>query len=424
MGPGLALLGLGSSLGQRERALELAVRLLARAPGVELLRLSRAWSSRPMGEARGGFLNAALLIRSSHSPRGLLGLCKAIEARVGRRVSPRWTDRLIDLDILWMEGIRRSGPGLTLPHPGLAQRDFALLPALEIAPELRLPGTERCLADLPPPRVRTGCAPVGVLVAGSTLARAIPAAYPQPRPLHPLSAQGPAMKIFLDTANLDEIREAHSWGVIDGVTTNPSLIAREGRDFVETIDQICEIVQGPVSAETVATNWEGMVKEGRLLAQVSEHVVVKIPLTIDGIRATRVLADDGIDVNVTLCFQAAQALLAAKAGAAYISPFIGRLDDLSIDGVQLIEQIVQIYMNYPDLNTQVLAASIRHPLHVAQVATAGAHVATIPFSTLKKLVNHPLTDSGLKQFLADWAGVPDPDVAGAVERFLAKRDKR
>lgn len=232
------------------------------------------------------------------------------------------------------------------------------------------------------------------------------------------------MKIFLDTANLDEIRQAKAWGILDGVTTNPSLIAREGRDFVETIDEICRIVEGPVSAETVATDWQGMVREGRLLARISEHVVVKIPLTWDGIRATRVLADEGVDVNVTLCFQAAQALIAAKAGAAYISPFIGRLDDLSLDGVELIGQIVRIYQNYLDLGTQVLAASVRHPLHVAQVAEAGADVATIPFATLKKLVNHPLTDSGLKQFLADWASVPDPDVAGAVERFLARRDGR
>lgn len=232
------------------------------------------------------------------------------------------------------------------------------------------------------------------------------------------------MKIFLDTANLDHIREAASWGVIDGVTTNPSLIAKEGGDFVDTIHQICEIVEGPVSAETVATDWEGMVREGRLLAQVSEHVVVKIPLTRDGIRATRVLADEGIDVNVTLCFQPAQALLAAKAGAAYISPFLGRLDDISLEGVQLIEQIVQMYANYPDLGTEVLAASIRSPLHVAQVAMAGSDVATIPFSTLVKLVDHPLTDIGLQKFLADWATVPDNDVGAQVQRWLAAHGKR
>ena len=229
------------------------------------------------------------------------------------------------------------------------------------------------------------------------------------------------MKFFLDTANLDEIREAHSWGVLDGVTTNPSLIAREGRNFIEVIHEICELVQGPVSAETVATDTEGMVREGRLLAQVHEHIVVKVPLTAAGLAATRTLSDEGIDVNVTLCFQPAQALLAAKAGAAYISPFMGRLDDISTEGIQLIEQIVQIYANYPELGTEVLAASIRGPLHVAQVALAGADVATVPWAAMKKLVNHPLTDKGLANFLADWETVPNNDIPTQVEAWLASR---
>lgn len=231
------------------------------------------------------------------------------------------------------------------------------------------------------------------------------------------------MKIFLDTANLAEIREAHGWGILDGVTTNPSLIAREGRDFVDTIHQICEIVQGPVSAETVSPLAEGMIREGRLLARVSEHVVIKVPLTVEGLKATRALSDEGIDVNVTLCFQASQALLAAKAGAAYISPFLGRLDDISEDGVRLIEQIVQIYGNYPELGTEVLAASIRHPLHAVQVALAGADVATIPFKVLQAMVRHPLTDSGIERFMADWATVPDPDIEGQVKRWLEARGK-
>ncbi len=226
------------------------------------------------------------------------------------------------------------------------------------------------------------------------------------------------MKIFLDTANIAEIKEAHSWGVIDGVTTNPSLIAREGRDFVATIAEICEIVKGPVSAETVATDAAGMVREGRLLAQVSEHVVVKVPLTKEGLKATRTLSDEGIDVNVTLCFQANQALLAAKAGAAYVSPFLGRLDDISHDGVELIRQITEIYGNYPELGTEVLAASIRHPIHMTAVAQAGADVATLPFKVLAQLFDHPLTEIGLQKFLADWAKVPDPDVCGQVERWL------
>ncbi len=229
------------------------------------------------------------------------------------------------------------------------------------------------------------------------------------------------MKLFLDTANLDEIREAHSWGIIDGVTTNPSLIAKEGGDFVSVIAQICDIVEGPVSAETVSQQAEGMIREGRLLAQVSEHVVVKVPLCREGLKATKALTDDGIPVNVTLCFSANQALLAAKAGATYISPFLGRLDDIGQDGVDLIEQIVAIYATFPALGTEVLAASIRHSRHMVQVAMAGADVATLPFSVLSKMVDHPLTDKGNAQFLKDWATVPDPDVVGQVERFLAAR---
>lgn len=231
------------------------------------------------------------------------------------------------------------------------------------------------------------------------------------------------MKVFIDTANIDEIKEVHSWGILDGVTTNPSLIAKEGKDFVEVIHEICELVQGPVSAETVAPDPEGMIREGRLLAQVSEHVVVKVPLTKAGLTATRVLSDEGIDVNVTLCFQAAQALLAAKAGAAYISPFLGRLDDINHDGIELIEQIVDIYANFPELGTDVLAASIRHPLHVVQVARAGADVATIPFKVLDKLLHHPLTIAGNAQFLQDWATVPDTDISAQVERWLGARSE-
>ncbi|MFN7146679.1 MAG: fructose-6-phosphate aldolase [Myxococcota bacterium] len=229
------------------------------------------------------------------------------------------------------------------------------------------------------------------------------------------------MKIFLDTANLDEIRDAYSWGVIDGVTTNPSLIAREGRDFVETIHQICEIVDGPVSAEVVAQDAKGMLEEGRLLARVHKNVVVKVPLSIEGLKACKALSSEGTRVNVTLCFQPSQALLAAKAGATYISPFIGRLDDIGQDGMVLIQQIVNIYANYPDLQTEVLAASVRDPLHVVQAAEAGADVATIPFKVLKAMVLHPLTDKGNAAFLKDWASVPDQDIVGQVNRWLSKR---
>lgn len=210
------------------------------------------------------------------------------------------------------------------------------------------------------------------------------------------------MKFFIDTANLDEIKEANELGLIDGVTTNPSLVAKEGDvDFKDHIKKICDIVAGDVSAEVTALDTEGMLREGRELAQIAPNVVVKVPLTLDGLKATRVFRSEGTKVNVTLCFSAAQALLAAKAGATYISPFIGRLDDIAQDGMQLIRDIVQIYDNYA-FETEVLAASIRHPVHIVDCALSGADVATIPFKVIQQLVKHPLTDKGLEGFLADW----------------------
>jgi transaldolase len=210
------------------------------------------------------------------------------------------------------------------------------------------------------------------------------------------------MKFFIDTANLDEIREANELGLIDGVTTNPSLVAKEGDvDFKEHIAKICSMVKGDVSAEVTALDTEGMLREGREYAKIAPNVVVKCPLTLEGLKATRTLTDEGTGVNVTLCFSAAQALLAAKAGAKYISPFIGRLDDIGTNGMQLILDIVQIYGNY-GFSTEVLAASIRHPMHIVDCALAGADVATIPFKVIQQLVKHPLTDKGLEGFLSDW----------------------
>ncbi len=209
------------------------------------------------------------------------------------------------------------------------------------------------------------------------------------------------MKFFIDTANIDEIKEAHSMGMVDGVTTNPSLIAKEGRDFEEIIKQICEIVDGPISAEVISLDTEGMVKEARHLANIHENIVVKIPMTVNGLKATRKLSIDGIKTNVTLVFSPLQALMAAKAGANYASPFIGRLDDLSHEGLLLVEQIVEIYNNYA-FDTEVIVASIRHPLHVLESAIMGADIATIPFKVLGKLAAHPLTDKGIKAFLDDW----------------------
>lgn len=229
------------------------------------------------------------------------------------------------------------------------------------------------------------------------------------------------MKLFIDTANLEQIREVHSWGILAGVTTNPSLVAKEGADFIQRIYDICELVQAPTSAEVVAQDPEGMIAEGRLLAQVHEQVVVKVPLTEAGLIATNALSSDGIKVNVTLCFQPSQALLAARAGATYISPFVGRVDDISWDGNDLIAQIAAIYDNDLEIETEVLAASIRHPMHLVQSALAGAHVATCPYKVLKQALKHPLTDSGNERFLQDWATVPDRDIAAQVTRWLASR---
>lgn len=214
------------------------------------------------------------------------------------------------------------------------------------------------------------------------------------------------MEFFLDTANIDEIRDCASYGILDGVTTNPSLVSKEGeqKSFKELIKEICEIVDGPVSAEVLSTDVEKMITEGTELAKIDDRIVVKMPLTDDGIKATKILSDDGINVNVTLCFSASQALIAAKAGAAYISPFVGRLDDISESGMQLIRDIVKIYDNY-HFKTKILVASVRHPEHMVESAKAGAHVATMPYKVFKQLFKHPLTDIGLERFLADWGKV-------------------
>jgi transaldolase len=209
------------------------------------------------------------------------------------------------------------------------------------------------------------------------------------------------MKFFIDTANIDEIKEANSMGMVDGVTTNPSLIAKEGGNFEDIIKNICEVVDGPISAEVISLDAEGMIKEARSLVGLHQNIVIKIPMTIDGIKATRKLSEEGIKTNVTLVFSPLQALMAAKAGATYVSPFIGRLDDLSHEGLLLVEQISQIYSNY-GFDTEIIVASIRNPLHVLESALIGADIATIPFKVLSKLAAHPLTDKGLKAFLEDW----------------------
>jgi len=213
------------------------------------------------------------------------------------------------------------------------------------------------------------------------------------------------MQIFIDSADIEEIRDAAAMGVIDGVTTNPSLVAKTGRPFKDVLIDICEVVDGPISAEVVSTEYDGIMKEARTLAAMHENIVVKVPLIAEGLKAVRSLTDEGIRTNVTLCFSPTQGLLAAKAGATYVSPFIGRIDDISGNGMEIVEQLVAIYQNY-GLDTQVLAASIRHPVHVVQAALIGADVATLPHKVIHQLVKHPLTDIGLERFLADAKKIP------------------
>ncbi|MFA5147231.1 MAG: fructose-6-phosphate aldolase [Candidatus Omnitrophota bacterium] len=213
------------------------------------------------------------------------------------------------------------------------------------------------------------------------------------------------MKLFIDTANIEEIREANALGIVDGVTTNPTLIAREGKDFISTVKEICAIVDGPISAEVISLKADEMVKEAQQLSKIHKNIVVKIPMTAEGLKATKVLSGDGVKTNLTLCFSPAQALLAAKAGAAYVSPFIGRLDDIGQVGMDLIRDIRTIFSNY-GFKTRIIVASVRNPVHVLEAAKLGADIATVPYGVLMALVKHPLTDAGIERFLKDWKSVP------------------
>ncbi|MFD2368468.1 fructose-6-phosphate aldolase [Brevibacillus sp. GCM10020057] len=212
------------------------------------------------------------------------------------------------------------------------------------------------------------------------------------------------MRFLIDTANVDEIREIHEWGVLAGVTTNPSLVAKEGRDFIETLKEIIDIVDGPISAEVISTDAKGMIEEGEKLASLSKNIVVKIPMTAEGLKAAKYFAKRKIRTNVTLVFSANQALLAARAGASFVSPFLGRLDDIGQDGMNLIDDIAEIFSVH-GIETEIIAASVRHPIHVTEAAKRGAHYATIPAKVFKQLLAHPLTDSGIEKFLTDWAGM-------------------
>lgn len=214
------------------------------------------------------------------------------------------------------------------------------------------------------------------------------------------------MKFFIDTANIEEIKEINEWGILDGVTTNPSLIAKEGRNFEEVVREISNLVDGPISAEVVSLDTEGMLEEARELAKIHKNIIIKVPMTKEGLKAVKTLTEEGIKTNVTLIFTASQALMAAKAGATYVSPFLGRLDDISTNGMNLIEDIVNIF-NYYSIDTEIIAASIRHPMHVVECALSGADIGTIPYKVFNQMLNHPLTDSGIERFLADWETVKD-----------------
>ncbi len=214
------------------------------------------------------------------------------------------------------------------------------------------------------------------------------------------------MKFFIDTANIEEIKEINEWGILDGVTTNPSLIAKEGRNFEEVVREISNLVDGPISAEVVSLETEGMLEEARELAKIHKNIIIKVPMTKEGLKAVKTLTEEGIKTNVTLIFTASQALMAAKAGATYVSPFLGRLDDISTNGMNLIEDIVNIF-NYYSIDTEIIAASIRHPMHVVECALSGADIGTIPYKVFNQMLNHPLTDSGIERFLADWETVKD-----------------
>lgn len=229
------------------------------------------------------------------------------------------------------------------------------------------------------------------------------------RPINGRTTNCEKMKIFIDTANLEEIRQAIALGVCDGVTTNPTLISKEGKDFKEQILEICKIVPGPISAEVISLNFEGMVKEAKIISSWAKNLVTKIPLTEDGIKAVKILSSEGIKTNVTLVFSVNQALLAAKAGGTYVSPFVGRLDDIGEEGMKLISDILTVYKNY-NFNTQVIVASIRHPIHIVQTALSGADIATIPFTVIKQMFKHPLTDIGIKRFLDDWQKLPKKEI--------------
>lgn len=389
--PSTAYISVGSNIGERLENCKSAATWLNGRNGIRIIAHSRYFYTEPVGYIdQPWFVNAVFAVETELSPLALLETLQLAQRAYGRpEAGIRFGPRVLDLDILFYNDMIMDDPGLVIPHPRLAQRRFVLEPLCDIAPELVHPvlgiSARKLLEGLLPGG--SGCEPIDTKSFYSKNKKDV---------LGDLF-----MKFFIDTANVDEIRDAHAMGMVDGVTTNPTLIARSGRDFREVIAEICEIVDGPVSAEAVSLDAEGMIAEARDLAKIHKNIVVKIPMTVDGLKAVGVLSAEGISTNVTLVFSSLQALMAAKAGATYVSPFVGRLDDLASDGMEIIEQIVTIYNNY-GFQTEIIVASIRNPIHVLESALIGADIATIPYDVIRKLAAHPLTDKGIEAFLADW----------------------
>lgn len=383
-------------------------RALAALGGLGRVRASSLYRTEPLGDPdQPWYVNAVAELRTELPPEALLDALQALERAAGRPARRRrWAPRVLDLDLLLYDRLVLDTPRLRLPHPELHRRRFVLEPLAELAPALRDPRTGARADELKsglddplgveklPPQAVQGTGETSPLASG-----------------RPGGRRRSAMKFFIDTAHIPHIQEAAAQGLVDGVTTNPTLLSKEDGDPREIVRDICKIVEGPVSAEVVSLDAEGMLREGVEWSKVASNVVVKIPMTTEGLKAIRLLSDQGIATNCTLVFSPIQALMAAKAGASMVSPFVGRLDDvadanlefleLQVPGMGLIEQIVQIFGNY-EIATEVLVASVRKPVHVIEAARLGADICTIPFAVLQGLTRHPLTDVGIERFLADW----------------------
>lgn len=374
-----SFLSIGANVGNKIANIALAIRRLGATEGIFIEALSKFYKTAPQNYTdQNWFVNAAIKIQTTCSPKQLLDVLQTIEKEQNPNGKPfRFGPRKIDLDIVFYGQRVINTATLVIPHPRMHERAFVLKPLCDIDRNLVHPLNGLTVGELFEQ----------IKIDDSQAVIAL--------------AKEETREIFIDTANIEQIKDANDMGMVDGVTTNPSLIAKEEGEFKDIIAQICKIVDGPVSAEVISLEYEGMVAEARELVKIADNIAVKIPMTVDGLKAVKTLSAEGINTNVTLVFSALQALMAAKAGATYVSPFVGRLDDLAQEGMGLIEEIVQIFTNY-DFDTQIIVASVRSQLHVLQSALMGADIATIPYDVLKKLAAHHMTDKGIESFLADW----------------------